>query len=79
MLGIKSIQMRLGIRGWWNPNWEYRLDFIYRSINEWYIIMGNTLIKGYVTCRYSTCFVDNLLKSGLFLIITTDKIHWKKI
>ena len=41
------------------------IEFIYRTIDEMDKIMGNILIKGYVSHGYSTCFVDNLFNSKI--------------
>ncbi|AIO18314.1 hypothetical protein KQ51_00426 [Candidatus Izimaplasma bacterium HR1] len=41
------------------------IEFIYRTVEEIEEMMDNLLVKGYTKHGYSTCFVDNLLKSKI--------------
>ena len=41
------------------------VEFIYRTVDEMEVMMENLLVKGFTSHGYSTCFVDNLLKSKI--------------
>lgn len=41
------------------------IEFIYREIEDMELSMDNLLVKGNISMGYTTCFVDNLLKSQI--------------